>query len=58
MGIVTTILLHIGIIFGALIGAYVVFMLIMAPGPRKPVPEQLLEKTKQPPQETGAKRSA
>lgn len=57
MELITTILLYIGIILGALIGAYAVFMLIMALGPRKPVPEQRLEKTRRSPQETDAKRS-
>ncbi|UCD38339.1 MAG: acetylxylan esterase, partial [Fidelibacterota bacterium] len=42
------ILIYIGIIIGALTAAYVIFMLIMALVPRKPVPAQPLEKAVQP----------
>jgi fermentation-respiration switch protein FrsA (DUF1100 family) len=51
MGLILTILMYIGIVIVSIIGAYVVFMLIMALGPRKPVLEQPLEKAKKPPQE-------
>lgn len=37
--------MYIGIVIGSIIAAYVVFMLIMALGPRRPIPEQPLEKT-------------
>ncbi|UCE40240.1 MAG: hypothetical protein JSV17_12350 [Candidatus Aminicenantes bacterium] len=46
MGTILTIFLYIGFVIGSLVGAYVIFMLIMALGPRKPVPEQPLEKEK------------
>jgi hypothetical protein len=48
MGIIVTILMYLGIVIGAIIGAYIIFMLIMALGPRKPVSDQHLEKTKKP----------
>lgn len=53
MEIVIIILQVIGIIFVA----YAIFMLIMGLAPRKPVPEQCLEKAKQPTQEKDTKRS-
>jgi fermentation-respiration switch protein FrsA (DUF1100 family) len=49
MGTMISILIYIGIVIGSLIVAYVIFMLIMALGPRKPVPKQHLEKVAKPP---------
>lgn len=49
--------MYIGIVLGAIIAAYVVFMLIMALGPRKPVPDQPLEKAKIPFQKEGIIRT-
>jgi fermentation-respiration switch protein FrsA (DUF1100 family) len=48
MGIIVTILMYIGIVIGSIVVAYIIFMLIMALGPRKPVPDQPLEKAKKP----------
>ncbi|MBA7643305.1 Quorum-quenching protein AidA [subsurface metagenome] len=53
-----TILMYIGIVMGAIIVGYAIFMLIMALVPRKPVPEQHLEKTPQPAGEADAILSA
>jgi fermentation-respiration switch protein FrsA (DUF1100 family) len=47
---IITILMYVGIFIGGLVGAYVIFMLIMALSPRKPVPEQPLEKIAKIPQ--------
>lgn len=46
-----SILSTIGIILGSIILAYILFMLIMALGPRKPVPEQHIERLEPPAQE-------
>jgi fermentation-respiration switch protein FrsA (DUF1100 family) len=48
MGTTLTILMYIGIVLGAIVGAYVIFMLIMALGLRKPVPDQPREFDKPP----------
>jgi len=40
--------MYIGIVIGAVAAAYVVFMLIMALGPRKPIPDQHREKSRLP----------
>lgn len=54
---ILSILSTIGIVLGAIIGAYAVFVLIMALGPRKPVPAQRLERAKHPTPEKDTQRS-
>ena len=49
--------MYVGIVLGSIAGAYIVFMLIMALGPRKPIPEQPLEKAKKPFQKEGIIRT-
>ncbi len=52
-----TILMYIGVVIGAIIVAYAIFMLIMALVPREPVPAQPLEKAAQPAGEADDKPS-
>ena len=53
---ILSILSTIGIILGIIIGSYIIFLLIMALGSRKPVPEQHPEKARKPAQVNDIKR--
>jgi fermentation-respiration switch protein FrsA (DUF1100 family) len=53
---ILSILSTIGTILGIIIGAYIIFLLIMALGPRKPVPEQRIERAKRFPQKMDSKQ--